>query len=201
LDDKHRDNEKGRLIEIEALYVSLCGLSDYFLAELFVQREISVAHLGSGIHFSRARLLAKGPTHLIFFYAIVFAVLWQTKEWRLLIHPAHFAGLAIMLGIFAAWAIPFLHSTTTHVGGSEVVESVHRPAPGIDFMFVSWIQNVPRGSYLFSALVLLFPSSGFSKFHDYAEQRLAARSRLGNRRTVSRSKPSFPAPCLDIACR
>src|SRR6201982_4140985 len=107
--------EKGRLIEIEALYTSLCGLAVIFWLSLLVQRKspwliwvpASIV-LGLG-------LLAKGPTDLIFFYAIVFAILWHMKEWRLLIHPAHFAALAIMLGIFTAWAIPFLHSTATHV--------------------------------------------------------------------------------------
>src|SRR4029077_5795029 len=65
--------EKGRLIEIEALYVSLCGLAIIFWLSFFVQRKSpwliwirAFIVLGLG-------LLAKGPTHLIFFYAIVFA--------------------------------------------------------------------------------------------------------------------------------
>src|SRR6266536_6567607 len=107
--------EKGRLIEIEALYVSLCGLAIIFWLSLFVQRKSPWVVWVPASIFLGLGLLAKGPTHLIFFYAIVFAVVWLMKEWRLLIHPAHFAGLAIMLGIFAAWAIPFLYSTTTHV--------------------------------------------------------------------------------------
>ena len=44
---------------------------------------------------------------------------------------------------------------------------------GIDFKFVSWIQNIPRGLIYFLPWVLLFPFVRFSKFHDYAEQRLA----------------------------
>jgi 4-amino-4-deoxy-L-arabinose transferase-like glycosyltransferase len=117
--------------------------------------------------------LAKGPTHLIFFYAIVFAVLWHTKEWRLLIYPAHFAGLAIMLGIFAAWAIPFLHSATTHVAAVKWSSQFTGRLEGIDFKFLSWIQNIPRSLIYFLPWVLLFPFIRFSKFHDYADQRLA----------------------------
>src|SRR6266699_3364095 len=105
--------EKGRLIEIEGLYVSLCGLAIIFWLTFWTQKKSPWLIWVPASFFLGLGLLAKGPTHLIFFYAIVLAVLWRMKEWRLLIHPAHFAGLSIMLGIFAAWAIPLLHSTTT----------------------------------------------------------------------------------------
>ncbi len=165
--------EKGRLIEIEALYISLCGLAIIFWLSFLVQRKSPWLIWVPASIFLGLGLLAKGPTHLIFFYAIVLAVLWQMKEWRLLIHPAHFAGLAIMLGIFAAWAIPFLHSTTTHVAAVKWSNQFTGRLQGIDFKFVSWIQNIPRGLIYFLPWVLLFPFVRFSKFHDYAEPRLA----------------------------
>ena len=71
--------EKGRLIEIEALYVSLSELAIIFWLSFFVQRK-SPWPIGFRHSFFRARLLAKGPAHLIFFYAIVFAVAWHMKE-------------------------------------------------------------------------------------------------------------------------
>jgi 4-amino-4-deoxy-L-arabinose transferase-like glycosyltransferase len=165
--------EKGRLIEIEALYISLCGLAIIFWLSFLVQRKSPWLIWVPVSIFLGLGLLAKGPTHLIFFYAIVLAVLWQTKEWRLLIHPAHFAGLAIMLGIFAAWAVPFLHSTTTHVATAKWSNQFTGRLQGIDFKFVSWIQNIPRGLIYFLPWVLLFPFVRFSRLHDYAEQRLA----------------------------
>jgi len=165
--------EKGRLIEIEALYISLCGLAIIFWLSFLVQRKSPWLIWVSASIFLGLGLLAKGPTHLIFFYAIVVAVLWQMKEWRLLIHPAHFAGLAIMVGIFAAWAIPFLHSTTTHVAAVKWSNQFTGRLQGIDFRFVSWIQNVPRGLIYFLPWVLLFPFVRFSKFHDDAERRLS----------------------------
>jgi 4-amino-4-deoxy-L-arabinose transferase-like glycosyltransferase len=165
--------EKGRLIEIEALYISLCGLAIIFWLSFFFQRKSPWLIWVPASIFLGLGLLAKGPTHLIFFYAIVFAVLWHMKEWRLLIHPAHFAGLAIMLGIFAAWAIPFLHSATAHVAAVKWSNQFAGRLQGIDFKLVSWIQNIPRGLIYFLPWVLLFPFVRFSKLHDYAEQRLA----------------------------
>jgi len=163
--------EKGRLIEIEALYVSLCGVAIIFWLS-FLGKSPWLIWVPASI-FLGLGLLAKGPVHLIFFYAIVFAVLGQTKDWRLLIHPAHFAGLAIMLGIFAAWAIPFLHSTTTQVAAAKWSNQFTGRLQGIDFKFVTWIQNIPRGLIYFLPWVLLFPFVRFSRFHAYTEQRLS----------------------------
>ena len=133
-----------------------------------------MAHLGSGIHFLGLRASGErsNPSH-IFLRHRVLPWLWHTKEWRLLIHPAHFAGLAIMLGIFAAWAIPFLHSTTTQVAAVKWSNQFTGRLQGIDFKFASWIQNIPRGLIYFLPWVLLFPSSGFQSFIDHSEQRLA----------------------------
>src|SRR5205809_5911155 len=106
--------EKGRLIEIEALYVSLCGLAIIFWLSFWIQTKSAWLIWIPASIFLGLGLLTKGPTHLAFFYAIVLAVLWQTKNWRLLYHPAHFAALAIMLAIFAVWAISFATSTDMH---------------------------------------------------------------------------------------
>ena len=107
--------EKGRLIEIEALYVSLCGLAIIFWLSFFLQKKSPWLTWLSASVFLGLGLLAKGPTHLLFFYGTVIAVLAYWKEWRVLVHPAHFVGLAVMIGIAAAWAIPFVHRTTLEV--------------------------------------------------------------------------------------
>src|SRR5213083_1409305 len=137
--------EKGRLIEIEALYVSLCGLAIIFWLSFWIQGKSAWLIWIPASIFLGLGLLTKGPTHLAFFYAIVLAVLWQTKNWRLLYHPAHFAALAMMLAIFAAWAIPFARSTTTHVVVSKWSVQFTGRLRGIDFKFFSWIRNIPRG--------------------------------------------------------
>jgi 4-amino-4-deoxy-L-arabinose transferase-like glycosyltransferase len=165
--------EKGRLIEIEALYLSLAGLAIIFWLSFFLQRKSPWLIWIPASIFLGLGLLAKGPIHLIFFYAIALAVLWRFREWRLLIHPAHFTGVAIMLGIFAAWAIPFLTMTTAQVAVGKWTNQFTGRLQGIDFNFVSWIQNIPRGLVYFLPWILLFPFVRFSKFHDHAELRLA----------------------------
>jgi 4-amino-4-deoxy-L-arabinose transferase-like glycosyltransferase len=165
--------EKGRLIEIEALYVSLCGLAIILWLSFFLQKKSPWLIWLPASVFLGLGLLAKGPTHLLFFYAVVITVLACFKDWRVLVHPAHFVGLAVMVGIAAAWAIPFLNSTTSHVAIDKWSGQYTGRLKGIDFKFSDWIQNIPRGLIYFLPWVLLFPFARFSRFQERNEQRLA----------------------------
>jgi len=165
--------EKGRLIEIEALYVCLCGLAIIFWLSFWVEKKSPWLIWIPASVFLGLGLLAKGPTHLVFFYGVVLAVLWHAKDWRLLIHPAHFAALAVMLGIPAAWAIPFTHSTTAQVAMDKWSAQYTGRLKGVDFKFFSWIQNIPRSLVYFLPWLFLFPFARFSKFPDESQRRLA----------------------------
>ena len=165
--------EKGRLIEIEALYVSLCGLAIILWLSFFLQKKSPWLTWLPASVFLGLGLLAKGPTHLLFFYGIVIAVLACWKEWRVLVHPAHFVGLVVMIGIAAAWAIPFVHATTSQVAIDKWSGQYTGRLNGIDFKFFDWIQNVPRGLIYFLPWVLLFPFARLSRLQEENEQRLA----------------------------
>jgi 4-amino-4-deoxy-L-arabinose transferase-like glycosyltransferase len=165
--------EKGRLIEIEALYVSLCGLAIIFWLSSFLQKKSPwLTWLPASVLLGLG-LLAKGPTHLLFFYGIVLAVLAYWKDRRVLVHPAHFVGLVVMIGIAAAWAIPFVHSTAPQVAIDKWSGQYTGRLKGVDFKFFEWIQNVPRGLIYFLPWLLLFPFARFSKLQEQSEQRLA----------------------------
>jgi 4-amino-4-deoxy-L-arabinose transferase-like glycosyltransferase len=165
--------EKGRLIEIEALYVSLCGLAIILWLSSFLQKKSPWLTWLPASAFLGLGLLAKGPTHLLFFYGIVIAVLACWKEWRVLVHPAHFIGLIVMIGIAAAWAIPFVHAATSQVAIDKWSGQYTGRLSGIDFKFFDWIQNVPRGLIYFLPWVLLFPFARLSRVQEENEQRLA----------------------------
>src|SRR5207253_2944286 len=88
--------EKGRLIEIEALYVSLFGLAIILWLSFFLQKKSPWLTWLPASVFLGLGLLAKGPTHLLFFYVIVIAVLAYWKDWRVLILPAHLVARVVM---------------------------------------------------------------------------------------------------------
>jgi 4-amino-4-deoxy-L-arabinose transferase-like glycosyltransferase len=149
--------EKGRLIEIEALYVSLVGIALVCWISWWQQRRspwllwiVPSVFLGLGV-------LAKGPVHLLFFYAVVVAVLHRAGELRKLRHPAHLAGIVIMLGIFAAWAVPYARA----MEGANVAQTwslqLTGRFTGDDFKLGSWLLNLPRGLAYFLPWTLLLP--------------------------------------------
>lgn len=149
--------EKGRLIEIEALYVSLFGLALVCWLSCWQQRRSSWLTWTAPWVFLGLGLLAKGPLHLLFFYAVVIAVLYRAGELRKLLTPAHFLGLLIMMGIFAAWAVPYWQMMRgSNVGGNWSAQLTGR-FTGDDFKLGSWLLNIPRGLAYFLPWTLLLP--------------------------------------------
>src|SRR6266478_3225048 len=156
--------EKGRLIEIEALYVSLCGLAIVFWLSFWEQDKSPWLIWIPASIFLGLGLLAKGPMHLLFFYAIVLSVVSEAKDARVFFHPAHLVGIAVILGIFAAWAIPFTQSTTVKLAMFKWSRQFSGRLRGEDFKFSSWILNIPRSLAYFLPWLLLLPCLPSAKF-------------------------------------
>ena len=155
--------EKGRLAEIEALYLSLYGIAlSLWLGAWW--REASAdakatwrawtlpwVFLGLG-------LLTKGPLHLLFFYAVVAAVLVCSRRWRDLWNPAHLAGVVLMLGIFALWAVPYLRQTAASgAGGVWLAQFQGRMEVNETFRLRNWLLNIPRGLVNYLPWTVLLP--------------------------------------------
>ncbi len=165
--------QKGRLIEIEALYVSLSTLALIcWLSWWREQRSPWLTWIVPWI-FLGLGWLAKGPTHLFFFYAVVLAVLWQTKQWRLLFHPAHFIGLLLMLGIFGAWAVPFLQANNSGKVMGKWSSQFTGRVTGEIFNFIVWITVLPRAVAYFLPWILLAPLLRFERFREEIDGRTA----------------------------
>ena len=166
--------EKGRLIEIEALYASLAGLA--FICWLSFYHEQRSRWLTWTVPWIFLGLgwLAKGPLHLVFFYAVVIAVLYRHRELRRIFNPAHLIGVLLMLGIFAAWAMPCLlmvrETNVAHTWSRQFSGRV----TGEDFHFSSWVMNIPRGLAYLLPWLLFFPFAGRVEFVDERERRSAS---------------------------
>jgi 4-amino-4-deoxy-L-arabinose transferase-like glycosyltransferase/outer membrane protein assembly factor BamB len=96
---------KGRLAEIEALYGALTGIAIALWIHLWREEASPWLTYSLPWFWLGLGLLAKGPPHLFFFYGVVVAVLWKARSLRELWHPAHAAGIVLMLGVFAPWAV------------------------------------------------------------------------------------------------
>lgn len=165
--------EKGRLIEIEAVYMSLTGLAFICWLAWFLQHRSRWLTWTVPWIFLGLGWLAKGPVHLVFFYAIVVVVLYHRRQLRELATPAHFVGIVLMLGVFAAWAVPYLQ----FMAGANVTHAWSRQfsgrLAGEGFRFAGWIQNIPRGLGYFLPWVLFFPLAQRVEFADEMERRTA----------------------------
>ncbi|PYK80716.1 MAG: hypothetical protein DME38_02405 [Verrucomicrobia bacterium] len=142
--------EKGRLIEIEAIYVSLTALAFIFwIAAYRAEKTGAQLWLFPAI-FLGLGMLAKGPLpHLLFFYGPALAVLWNDRKLSLLATREHGIALVIMFGMFVAWALPaFLLSDWGRVARVWSRQYSGRVSVG-DFQFFSWIMNIPRGLVYF----------------------------------------------------
>ncbi|MEP6976247.1 MAG: glycosyltransferase family 39 protein [Spartobacteria bacterium] len=169
--------EKGRMIEIEALYVSLTALAFICWLSWWKDRPWR-AWISAGI-FLGLGLLAKGPLNLLFFYAVVIAVLWEAGELRRLWSAPHWLGVLLMLGIFAAWAVPCLRMMeSSHVAGVWSRQLSGRVS-GEDFKFQDWILNLPRGFAYLLPWAALLPFARFALLEKEAERKFCRALSLG----------------------
>jgi 4-amino-4-deoxy-L-arabinose transferase-like glycosyltransferase len=165
--------EKGRLVEIEALYVSLCALAIIFWLSFWEQRKSAWLTWTVPFVFLGLGWLAKGPLHLLFFYGVVIAVVWKGRSWRALFHPAHFVGVLIMLGIFAAWAIPFLEAAGHVTAATKWSQQFTGRLRGTDFQFGRWIFNIPHGFLYLLPWVVFLPLVRSENFAAEKDRQLA----------------------------
>ncbi len=156
--------EKGRLAEIEALYLSLTGIAVVLWLGAWrrdvVERDgkpswrawtLPWVFLGLG-------LLTKGPLHLIFFYVVVAAVLVCAGRRRDWLNVPHLVGVVLMLGIFMAWAVPYLRQTAAgDVGGVWLAQFQGRMEVNDKFHLATWLLNLPRGLANYLPWTVLLP--------------------------------------------
>ena len=165
--------EKGRMIEIEATYCSLFAFALILWLVFWEQKRspwlifiVPWIFLGLG-------LLAKGPSHVLFFYLIVGAVLWRNRQLHDLTHPAHFIGVLVMLGIFVAWVLPYFRALPSHsllqAWSREAAVAFH----GERGRSENWLLNFPRGFAYLLPWILLLPFIRLSKIADPLRRNMA----------------------------
>jgi 4-amino-4-deoxy-L-arabinose transferase-like glycosyltransferase len=198
--------EKGRLIEIEALYVSLVGLAFIFWLSWWQQRRSSWLTWTVPWIFLGLGLLAKGPLHLLFFYAVVVSVLSREGESRKLVSVPHFTGVLVMAGIFAAWAFPYwLEMRGANVAQNWSAQLTGR-LTGDDFKLQSWLLNIPRGLAYFLPWTLLLPLVAKVKWATESDRKHAGALRWGAAlpfllvNLLPGGLPRYSMPALVPAC-
>lgn len=131
--------------EIEGIYVPLAAISTVLWMAWWIERRSPWILWTIPSVFLGLAMLAKGPLHLLFFYAIVICVLWRAGELRALWHPAHFLGIVVMLSIFGAWAIPYFRSEAAMDAAKVWQDQFAGRVTENVFNWKSWLLSVPQG--------------------------------------------------------
>jgi 4-amino-4-deoxy-L-arabinose transferase-like glycosyltransferase len=106
--------ETGRLAELEAVYIASTGIGLLIWIAEWMRGARGWRLWILPAIFLSIGMLTKGPTHLIFFYGVVLPTLFFAKDLRILVHPAHWCALALIIGLFGAWAIPCSFAVGEH---------------------------------------------------------------------------------------
>lgn len=128
--------DKCRSVEIESVYIALFGIAAFLWIRLWSGGASPwLTWILPGL-FLGLGWLAKGPTHLLFWGLFVIFTLRSAGRLRDLLHPAHYAGLAVMAAVFLPWMVANVQA----VGSSEesVGNWVEQIAVRADFSEVDW---------------------------------------------------------------
>jgi 4-amino-4-deoxy-L-arabinose transferase-like glycosyltransferase len=106
--------ETGRLAELEALYIALTGIGLLVWMAIWLRTANPWQLWLLPAPFLAMGMLTKGPTHLIFYYGVIAAVLAFEKKLLLLLHPAHWLALALIIGSLGYWAVPCSLAVNRH---------------------------------------------------------------------------------------
>lgn len=148
--------EKGRLIEIEALYMSLFGIALVaWLGLRWQGRELAswiVSGLVLGLGF-----LAKGPPHMLYFYGIVIGVVAAEKKSKDLLGWKHFAGLFCFFAVWVPWAVLNSQRNVQKDSGKVWMDQITHRLGFVEFDFVNYLLQIPMSLVNCLPWALLLP--------------------------------------------
>lgn len=130
--------------EIEGIYVPLYGMGMVCWIAWWSQRRSPWLTWTIPFLFLGLAALAKAPLHLLFFYAIVVAVLWRQHALRQLFSAPHLIGVLMMIGVFAAWAVPYFQTAEAVNAAKVWKDQFAGRVIANAFSWKSYLLNMPR---------------------------------------------------------
>ena len=148
--------EKGRLIEIEAVYISLTGIAILlWLSIWFTNGPGWLLWLAPSIVLAFG-MLVKGPFILIFFYSVVIAVLCYSGRFKSLFSIWHIIGAGLILFLFLGWLYLASQQTSASKMTSQMSWQLLMRIFGKLELFY-WGQNIVRSFTAFLPWLLFVP--------------------------------------------
>ena len=149
--------EKGRQIELEALYLSLTGLAVVWWLGFWSRRG---SRWGLWIMpglFMGMGLLTKGPICVLCFYAVAIGVLTQERRLRELLHPAHWLGIALMAVLSLGWIYLARQQASHDAVLERATSEVWYRLSLRDLDFGQWAREFPSALVKFLPWLIFIP--------------------------------------------
>jgi 4-amino-4-deoxy-L-arabinose transferase-like glycosyltransferase len=148
--------EKGRLAEIEGLYIAFFGMALAVWLAAWWKEWRWVAWLG-GLFLLGVGFLVKGPVHVWYFYAIVIGVLWAEGRLRELVSLKHGVGLVVFVAVWLPWAMANSGRNPQKDSGKVWLEQVTHRMGLVEFDWLNWLLQVPQSLVNFLPWVVVLP--------------------------------------------
>ncbi|MCP5557995.1 MAG: glycosyltransferase family 39 protein [Verrucomicrobiaceae bacterium] len=148
--------EKGRLAEIDGLYVSLFGMALVVWLAFWWREKRLLAWVVSGVILGLG-FLTKGPVHVWYFYAVVIGVLLAEGRAKQLLNWRHWAGLVVFVSVWAPWALLNSARNPAKDSGEVWAQQVTHRLGLMEFDVVNWLLQIPESLINFMPWSLLLP--------------------------------------------
>ena len=148
--------EKGRLAEIEGLYVSLYGMAMVVWLACWWRDKRLLAWVASGVLLGLG-FLAKGPVHVWYFYSVVIGLLLAEGRGKELLNWRHWTGLAVFVSVWLPWALMNSARNPAKDSGKVWAEQVTHRLGLVEFDWVNWLLQIPESLINFLPWSLLLP--------------------------------------------
>ena len=149
---------KGRLIEIEALLISLTGITAIVWLHLFARGASPVVLWGTVGLLTGAGLLLKGPIILLFLYGLVLPVAIVTGRGRELRRPGPWLGLALAAAVFLVWVLLAMREAPPEAMAKTWFSEISEQASASDGMNLGhWLVKLVKTLGNFMPWLLLLP--------------------------------------------
>ncbi len=136
--------EKGRQIEIEAIYIAQTSLALLFWLALWAGGRSRWALWLVPSFFLMIGMLTKGPALLVFYYVPVVGVLAYSRRLRALVSVPHLVSLAVSLGLPAVWAHLALVEAARHQTAAHLSSELVWRLTALNIDWAQWTRNAAK---------------------------------------------------------
>lgn len=149
--------DKGRLAEIEPLYISMFGIALMAWVYSWLRGATAWSRWPVAFLFLGLGFLAKGPPHLLFFYLIAGGILYQGRRLREFGHPAHFLGWGVFAAVVLPWGLLNQKLNPQGDSGAHWRGALLSRLNFQEIDYASWLMQIPQSLINFLPWALLLP--------------------------------------------